>query len=429
MQSISALHLIAVMATTAITAYLAHHAMAVFHDGVRPIVPEFTGKRMKRAEFAAVSFGLSAGFIFGYGIPLSLSTGLLNPWLLFLPTDVLGIMSPNPYVALAAGALWGGAALLGLQTMLTAAKALPVDMLTPLNQFANPVIFMFSLFPVIAIAYQFGRMRAFISLVIVVLARVLLARYTTLFPEAFTMALGVLLLVFFAVQHDRQARRTTADATVGAVADDFFSVNAARIRKNLVYLAAAGALIAVLANFKIFAGSEVSIFPLKEGKVAAAAQADFYRGLGFVPMIATTALASGAYQIVGLTFIYPVGYLSPNPVIAALGGAAVIAAEVLLLFAIARGLTAFPSIRDSSDHIRNAINQVVEIALLFGALMAGNQMAEGLGIILVGGLYALNEALGRPVIRLAAGPAAAIVTGVILNVLYYLHLFTPPAAS
>jgi len=52
-------------------------------------------------------------------------------------------------------------------------------------------------------------------------------------------------------------------------------------------------------------------------------------------------------------------------------------------------------------------------------------MAGGVGIAVVGGLYALNEALGRPVIRMAAGPVAVILAGIVFNILAYVHLFTP----
>lgn len=421
-----------VVLTTAFTAFLSHRALAVFHDGVRPILKEFIDGRMTRAAMAAVAFGLSAGFIFGYGVPLSLSTGLLNPWLLFLPTDILGIAAPSVWLAPVLGGAWGAAVAVGLQGLLNAAKSLPVDFLTALQQFSNPVIFLFSLFPVLAITLQFGRQKGLLSFAVVVVVRVLLARFTKLFPEAFTMAVGIVLLLIFAVLKDMGERRKQAgDGEVRANAaetESFFYENAQRLRRNMFWLAGAGALIAVLANLHVFAGSEVSIFPLKAGNVSAAAQGDFYRALGFLPLIATTSLASGAYQIVGLTFVYPIGYLMPNPLLAAVAGYAVYLAEILALQAIGRGLAAFPSIQDASDHIRAAITTMIEYALFFGALLAGNQMAPGgLGVVLVGGLYAINEALGRPVIRLAAGPTAAILTGVLLNVLYFLHLFAPAA--
>jgi hypothetical protein len=145
-----------------------------------------------------------------------------------------------------------------------------------------------------------------------------------------------------------------------------------------------------------------------------------------LPLIVTTALASGAYQIVGLTFVYPLGYLAPNPIVAVIGGAILFGAEIYLLSYIGRGLSLLPSLRESSDYIRNAITNTLGVAILFGSILAGNAMADGLGIALVGGLYALNEALNRPLVRLAAGPTAVIITGILLNILFYLDLFTPP---
>jgi hypothetical protein len=44
---------------------------------------------------ATIAFELSAGFIFGLGVPVAFSSGVLNPWVLFLPTDILGILSPK----------------------------------------------------------------------------------------------------------------------------------------------------------------------------------------------------------------------------------------------------------------------------------------------------------------------------------------------
>ncbi|STP69124.1 inner membrane protein [Escherichia coli] len=141
-----------------------------------------------------------------------------------------------------------------------------------------------------------------------------------------------------------------------------------------------GALIAAVASMKIFAGSEVSIFTLEKAYSAGvtpeqsqtlinqAALAEFMRGLGFVPLIATTALATGVYAVAGFTFVYAVGYLSPNPMVAAVLGAVVISAEVLLLRSIGKWLGRYPSVRNASDNIRNAMNMLMEVALLVGSI-------------------------------------------------------------
>ncbi|MIP07744.1 hypothetical protein YY63_26160, partial [Salmonella enterica subsp. enterica] len=96
---------------------------------------------------------------------------------------------------------------------------------------------------------------------------------------------------------------------------------------------------------------------------------------GFVPMIATTALATGVYAVAGFTFVFVVGYLVPNPWLAAILGALVISAEVLLLRSIGKWLGRYPSVRNASDNIRNAMNMLMEVALLIGSIFAAIKMA------------------------------------------------------
>ncbi|WP_255283201.1 YhfT family protein [Actinomadura madurae] len=204
-----------------------------------------------------------------------------------------------------------------------------------------------------------------------------------------------------------------------------FGANAERLRRHLPWFALLGAALAAMVNLHIFGGGEATSFLVAKGDYGEAAQVDFYRAFGFLPLIATTALASGAYQIVGFTFIYPLAYLAPNVAVAAVGGAVLLTLEILALSYIGKGLAMLPSIRDASDHLRNAIGKTLEIAILFGAIAAAAKMGGGLGIALVGGLYLLNESLGRPIVRLAAGPAAVVVAGIALNVLHWLDLFTP----
>jgi hypothetical protein len=175
----------------------------------------------------------------------------------------------------------------------------------------------------------------------------------------------------------------------------------------------------------MFAGGEATSYILARGQYVNAAQIDFYRALGFIPLFVTTAVASGAFQIVGFTLIFPVAYLFPNPILAGVIGGALFGIGVLILPHITRRLGMLSVIRDASDNIRNAIHLTLEIAVLFGSITAGNAMAAGVGMALVGGIYALNEVLGRPVIRIAAGPVGVILAGIILNLLAYAQLFTP----
>ncbi|MFE6026853.1 YhfT family protein [Streptomyces niveus] len=435
-----------VIALCALTAFISHMALAVFNDGVRPFMLDFIQGRTTRNATTAVAFGLSAGFIFGLGAPMALSTGVLNPWLVFLPTDILGILSPKKWIAPLLGGAWGAVVVFGLNGANSLAHDLPVDFLTALQQMSTPILFLFTLFPVLAITKQFGRLRGAIAAVVELTLVVMTMKvWPDIFPGSIAMAVGVLTLIGFAVNKDMTQRKLDrAEAAKAAAAGDFaqerkdgaadaaedpmaslFSASALRLRRHLPLFMLLGAGVCVLAQSHVFGGGEATSFLIAKGDYAEAAQVDFYRAFGFVPLIATTALASGAYGIAGFTFVYPIGYLMPNPFVAAIVGAAVFAIEVLALSAIGKVLGKLPSVRDSSEHLRSAIGDALGLAILFGSLMAANVMGGGLGILIVGGLYLLNESMGRPVVRMAAAPAAVIVGGVLLNVLYWLDLFTP----
>ncbi|MFB6671697.1 YhfT family protein [Streptomyces sp. NPDC057684] len=423
-----------VIALCALTAFISHMALAVFNDGVRPFMLDFIQGRSTRSATTAVSFGLSAGFIFGLGAPMALSTGVLNPWLLFLPTDILGLLAPKKWIAPILGGAWGAVVVFGLNGANDVAHDLPVDFLTAMQQMSTPILFLFTLFPVLAITKQFGRVWGGVAGVLELALVVMTMKiWPNMFAGALAMAVGVLMLIGLAIAKDVRERKA-ARAEGGGVeevvlADDpmasLFSSSAARLRKFLPLFMVLGAGVCVLAQMHIFGGGEATSFLIAKGHYSEAAQVDFYRVFGFIPLIATTALASGAYGIAGFTLVYPIGYLLPNPFLAAIVGAAVFAVEVLALSYIGKFLGKLPSVRDSSEHLRSAITDTLQLAILFGSLMAANAMGAGLGILVVGGLYLLNEAMGRPVVRMAAAPAAVIVGGILLNLLYWLDLFTP----
>ena len=452
---------------TACAALLSQMALAVFNDGVRPFLLDFHRGELSRAQMTAIAFGLSAGFIFGLGVPIALSSGVLNPWLLFLPSDILGILSPKKWLAPILGAIWGAIIVFGLTAATTVANSLPVNFLTAMQQMGTPILYLFAFFPTVAIAMQFGRLRGAIAFIVSLAVMIVTMKWLTLVsPGATGLAAGMILLVVFAaleeVRNARIARMkaaaslpestqaagdetggggaavstsaATATATEEAVVEDdettsIFLANAARLRKYAPFFAVMGIFIGVLVNTHMFGGGEATSYLIAKGQYANAAQIDFYRALGFIPLIVTTAVASGAFQIVGFTLIYPVAYLLPNPILAGIAGGLMFTVEVFILSYIAKGLGTLRTVRDASDNIRNAINLTLEVAILFGSLAAGSAMAGGLGIAIVGGLYAFNEVIGRPVVRMAAGPVGVILGGILLNLLYYAHLFTPLVAK
>lgn len=102
-----------------------------------------------------------------------------------------------------------------------------------------------------------------------------------------------------------------------------------------------------------------------------------------------------------------------------------ISAEVLLLRSIGKWLGRYPSVRNASDNIRNAMNMLMEMALLVGSIFASIKMAGYTGFSITAAIYFLNESLGRPVQKMAAPVVAVMITGIVLNILFWLGLFIP----
>lgn len=428
------LHIGLVAALCAMTALVANMSAAVFHDGIRPILPQLFEGNMTRRDAGSVAFGLSIGFVASVGISFTLSTGLLNPWLLFLPTDILGVLIGSRVLAALAGGLWGVLVVTSLAGVNAVLTGLPIDALGALGELGTPVMSAFALFPLLAIFYQFGWKAGAIAAGVILFARLMIMKFTGIYPESIQIFVGMMMLVFFAIRKDLADRRAGITPPDMSGLHSIFEERSKRIVKHLPFLAITGALIAAVSNGGIFAGSEVSIYSLadalklsdpaaKEAAIGQVALSEFMRGLGFIPLIATTALATGVYGVVGMTFVFVAGYLSPNMAVAAGLGAITICLEVFLLRAIGRFLEQFPSIRNASDNIRNSMNTLMEFALLIGGVLAVMKMGSTTGFTIFAMLFYLNEVMGRPILKIAAPAVAAILTGVILNVLHLLGLF------
>lgn len=426
------LGLVALLCAT--TALIAHMSAAVFHDGIRPILPQLFEGNMTRRDAGSVAFGLSIGFVASVGISFTLSTGLLNPWLLFLPTDIIGVMVGSRILAAVGGAVWGILVVTSLTAVNTVLTGLPIDALGALGELGTPVMSAFALFPLLAILYQFGWKAGAVAAAVVLLSRLLVMKYTGIYPESIQIFVGMVMLILIAIRKDLSDRSNGISPPDMSGMHSIFDERTKRIVKHLPYLAFTGALIAAVSNAGIFAGSEVSIYSLAEAykitdpveqdaALQQVALSEFMRGLGFIPLIATTALATGVYGVVGMTFVFVVGYLSPNIAVAAALGAVTICLEVFLLRSVGRVLEQFPSIRNASDNIRNSMNTLMEFALLIGGVLAVMKMGSTTGLTIFAMLYFLNEVMGRPVLKIAAPAVAAILTGIILNLLYVVGLF------
>lgn len=417
----------------ALASILANKGVAVFNDGLRPIMPEYLEGRMDRKALAATSFALSFGLVIGFGIPISLAATIILIHSILLGTDIIGTWCPEGKKGVLmsglVGAAYGAGIAAGLEVVVNLFKALPVNFLPQLGQVGGPIVAAFAAFPALTVAYQYGFRKGLVTLVASFLVRQFVQYWGTisvggakvaLNPEGMALLTGMVILIIFATREKVDPHAATVDLSA------LFSERVKRIKGNIPYLAVMGGLVAAATSYNILAGDPISLNLLAKGKDYEAALTAFARGIGFIPLVTTTAIATGVYGPVGLTFVFTIGLLIKNPLAAFVLGAVMIAAEVLLLDALAKFLDKFPGMRKCGDNIRTAMSKLLEVALLVGGMMAANAMAPGLGFFVVAGLYILNQTAKKPFVNMAVGPLGAILVGVLVNLLYIAGLYLPP---
>jgi hypothetical protein len=330
------------------------------------------------------------------------------------------------------GGIYGLGITLGLRFIVDLFALLPVNFLGSLGQVSTPIVAAFAAFPALVVAFQYGYSKGLITLIISFLVRQFVQYYgkfkvgtasVALNPEGMALLAGMIVMLIYAISEKPDPNAPKVDITA------IFSDRVKRIKKNLPYLAVMGALVSAATSYSILAGDPISLNLLAAGKNTEAALTAFARGIGFIPLIATTAIATGVYRPVGMTFVFVVGLAVRNPILSFILGGIVMAAEIILLDALARMLDRFPGVRKAGDNIRTAMSKLLDVALLVGGFFAANAMAPGLGIFIVAGLFILNQTAKRPIVSMAVGPVGAILVGVLVNVLYYLGLYLPPAAK
>lgn len=427
------IQLIVVGALGALAAILANTGIAVFNDGLRPVMPEYLDGVISKKELAATSFAVSFGLVIGFGIPVSIGASIILVHSLLLMTDIIGTWTPDGkkgmIIAGVIGAVYGIALTLGLQAVVDVFAMLPVDVLGALGAVGKPIVIGFAVFPAVAVAYQHGFNKGAITLATSTLVLFIVKRFGTfqlneqtsftLSAEGMALLVGMIFMLVFAVQVKGES-----DDNQNLVS--IFVERVTRIKKNWIILSVVGGLVASATSLTIIAGDPISLNLLSEGKFGEATLAAFARGIGFIPLVFSTAIVTGVYSPAGTTFVYVAGILlHGNPIFAFLAGAAIMFVEVNLLNAAAKGLDRFPGIREMGEHIRTAMNRVLEIALLVGGAMASEQIAPGIGFFWVFGAYLMNRTAKKPLVDMAVGPVAAIALGIIVNILYVLGLFAP----
>ena len=438
MDSSKIIELVAIALLGGICAVLANKGIAVFNDGLRPIVPEFLEGKIGKKEIAATSFALSFGLVIGFGIPVSIGASILLVHSVLLMTDIIGSWAPEGksgiIISAIIGAMYGIGLVLGLQAVVDLFAMMPVNFMDSLSMVGTPVVISFSIFPAVAIANQHGFKKGAISFAATLLTLFAVKRFgtfdlgkgtsLTLSAEGMSLLVGMIFMIVYAIQ----VKSDGSNSNESLVSVFLERVN--RIKKNWAWLAVTGGLVSAATSLMIIAGDPISLNLLSEGKFSEAGLAAFARGIGFIPLVFSTAIVTGVYSPAGTTFVFVAGILlHDNPIMAFIVGSALMFIEVQLLSLMAKALDKFPGIREMGEHIRTAMNKVLEVALLIGGAMASEQIAPGIGYFWVIGLMLLNRKAKKPVVELAVGPIAAISLGVIVNILYLVGLFAPVVAN
>lgn len=427
------IRLLVVVIAGALGAAMANRAVAVYADGLRPIMPELMEGRMSRLELASTAFALSFGLWLGFGLSFSLASTIILVHSLWLGTDIIGTWMPGRFGegwpgdrrslgglagSLVLGGAYGALLVLGLDALAGLFQRLPVNLFDQLGALQDTIVLTFAAFPALAVAYQFGLRKGILALLLTGLAWQAASLLGQARPDLWALACGAIILLFHAM---REGAARDGEASTALL----FRERASRIRRNLPVIALMGAVYGVASHLAILMEGAQSATALAGNDRAAATAMTLARAAALTPIKGMTALATGVFATDGLGFVATAGLLSPNAAVALVAGALVMSLEALGLAAMAGLLDRFPALRKVADNSRAAMTRLLEVAALVGGMLAAHAMAPGLGLFVVAGLYLLNETAGTPVVRAAIGPVAAIVVAVAVNALALLGLFTP----
>ncbi|MBQ1878142.1 MAG: hypothetical protein II161_04920 [Erysipelotrichaceae bacterium] len=423
------LRTIVLVAIAAWASLLSHLCISNFNDGARPVFPELMEGRMSRTEFAVVVTGMGVGWVLA-GFSQWLATGLIACHLILIATDCLGAWAPNKYVALGLGAAYALVCAYGTAGINAAFNALPHNFLNDLTNITSPVLPVFCMYPAVAIAGQFDAKKGIIAgcvtaltyIVCTLIGSIRIGKISiALYPYTFAMLAGMICLVFYAVK----ASKNSGEIEVTEEEENLFTKNAERIKSNWLYLCIQGALNAL--GIKILAQAYQPV--QLAAAITAGDMSVFWLAMvgvviAFIPLIVSTALATGVYQAVGLTTVMLFGTMVPDSVwfLAPVAGFVAEYIEIQLLGLLGKFLSKFPELSKCGDHIRDAMISCLTLALTIGAFMAGNSIWSGVGFTIVGGFYVLNEITGQRIPKTAIGPIGAVAVGIIYNILILVGL-------
>ena len=429
----------------AASSVLVNRDVAVFNDGFRPMYAEYFAGGSDRKSLAATGFALSIGLLLGYGITTSIAVGILIFHTYLLASDRIGSACPTDtkglVISAVAGAAWASFVFLGLNQINAFMAWLPVDVMTPLGSLADYVIATFPFFPALACAYQFGVKKGSITGGLVALSYVIMTKFGTfavagtkisLSAAGMSMLVGMVALVAFAMAEKGET---------GGLNTSAFDENAKRIKKNMIFFALNGGVLCMGTALTIVTVGMTSGTLIHKGDIFGAGVFTVAGALGYVPLVYTTAIASGVFST-GSRFVLAAGMF-----VSALGmgtfetlalafvvGALLEVFEASIISAVGNKMNSYPALRVMGNHIRKSMSELLDVSLLVGSLVCGNALTTqvglgGLGALFVLGVWILNKhAKKKLLMQMVAAPVAVLVLAVLVNVLVAIGLAAPVAA-
>lgn len=405
----------------AFSAYAVNINAAVYHDGLRAVVPALIRGEKTRVEMAKYAYQIGIGFVLLYALPYALASGIILIHLILLSADVFAVRISKSGWAAAVGFVFGALVswLIGLFTSFLG--LLPVDLRPAFVAMWLPLTYAFPLLPAVAAGYTRGWKPALIIGVVTIAAwigieavlspKTELAGFTA---RGLALLAGMVALFAYLCIWEKGDTKTEADSMQ-------FTDNIRRIRRNAPILLAVGGLLSLGASQGWLAGDVNQLILMEQGLTHEAALAAFLSAIGFVPLVALSGLVSGVWNQDGYCdWLLGIGYLLTNPVLAFVGGAAAMGAELVSLEAIGRLLQKRPALSSAGGAIRDAMDVIPTLAVLAGGVAAGVILGGPVGMAAVVGVYALNEVAHHPVMPVVVPPATVLILGLLVNLAHVL---------
>jgi hypothetical protein len=389
---------------------VARSGISAYHDGVRPLLPEYRSGELGGRELSRQAWSLSAGWIAWFALPFTLVSGVATSHLTFLPPEVLGLRRLPRVVAALAGGACGFAVFLVVAGMRALFPALPAVVMDNIHTIAIPLRQDFYLFPVAAAIFQWG-LRAAGAVAVVAVATVLSAARLPGLPgglstEGLGLLVGTIVIVAAAMRH----RRPDPPAV-----PPLFEQNLRGLRRTaLPLLVPIGALCGALAQAGMLAGDPAAALLVGSGHRWDAAVVGLFSAVAFAPMVSRSAATSAAYSTQGYPdWVLSAGMISGSPVIGAVAGMGTFAVELVAAPRVLHTLNRYPALAELGSSMRQAMTVVIDISVLVGSVAAATAIRPEIGAAVVVGLFVWNEATQRRLMPVAVGPVGVILTALV----------------